>query len=170
MTLNEIRLLHAFNAWANNRIFEGVAQLTPEQYMRDMKSSHGNIHGTLVHMVGAEKMWLSRWAGIPDRTYLNAADVGSLHELKEIWERVGHDTAKLLSTLNDKKLQETITYTIAKGDTYTNLYWQTLQHVVDHSTYHRGQVITLMRQLGVKPPSTGLIVFYRETNKVGTFN
>lgn len=167
MTLNEIKLLHAFNSWADNRIFEGVAQLTPEQYVRDMKSSHGSIHGTLTHLVGAEKMWLSRWVAKPDAALLSANDVASLKGLKEIWERVGYDTAKFLSTMNDKKLQETFTYTTTKGQQYTYVYWQAIQHVADHSTYHRGQIITLMRQLDVTPPSTGLSLFYRETNKAG---
>jgi uncharacterized damage-inducible protein DinB len=166
MTLNEIKLLHAFNAWADNRIFEAVAPLTAEQYMRDMKSSHGSIHGTLTHIVGAEKLWLSRLVGKPDATLLSTHDVASLKGLKEIWERVGYDTAKFLSTMNDKKLLETFSYSTTKGQQYTCVYWQAFQHVADHSTYHRGQIIALLRQLDVTPPNTGLILFYRETNKV----
>ncbi len=165
MTLNEIKLLHAFNSWADNRIFEGVAQLTPEQYQQDMKSSHGSIHGTLTHIVGAEKIWLSRWVGKPDATLLSPHDVESLHDVKEIWQRVGYETAKFLSAMTDRKLQETFTYTTTKGEQYTTIFWQAFQHLVDHSSYHRGQVITLMRQLGVKPPVTGMIAFFRELNK-----
>ncbi len=165
MTLNEIKLLHAFNSWADNRIFEGVAQLTPEQYRQDMKSSHGSIHGTLTHIVGAEKLWLSRWVGKPDASLLKAHDVESLKELKEIWERVGYEMAKFLSTTTDRKLQDTFTYTSTEGKEYTHVLWQSILHLVDHSSFHRGQVITLMRQLGVKPPGTGMNVFFRETQK-----
>jgi uncharacterized damage-inducible protein DinB len=162
MTLQEIRTLHAYNAWANNRIFEAVEALPPEQYLTDMKSSHGGIHGTLVHMVGAEKVWLGRWQG-REEPFMTAADAPTLKTLHEVWEKNGFETAKYLGTLTDKKLLESFTMKTAKGESFMHILWQTIQHLVDHSSYHRGQVITLMRQLGVTPPSTGLIRFYRET-------
>lgn len=164
MTLQEIKTLHAYNAWANNRIFEALAPLSPEQYMQDMKGSHGGIHPTLVHMVGAEKIWLERFQGSP-QPFLASDALPSLAAVKEVWEKVGFDTAKWLGTMTDKKLQETFTMKTLKGDTFTHIVWQAFQHLVNHSTYHRGQIITMMRQLGVKPPGTDLILFYRETAK-----
>lgn len=165
MTLHEIKILHAYNAWANNRIFDALAALTPEQYMTDMKGSHGGIHPTLVHMVGAEKVWLERFRGSA-QPFLSENPPKSLAELKTVWEKVGFDAAKWLGTMTDKKLGETFTMKTVKGDTFTHLFWQAFQHVVNHSTYHRGQIITMMRQLGVKPPTTDLIVFYRETARM----
>lgn len=166
MTLQEIRLLNAFNAWATNRIFDAVAHLPEEEYTRDMKSSHGSIHNTLTHMVAAEKIWISRWQGISTATVLTAEDLPTLGALRSFWEQVGYDTAKFLGMMSDKRLQETFAMKTSKGDTYTHLYWQAFQHVVDHSTYHRGQIVTMMRQLGAVPPNTGLITFYRETAKL----
>lgn len=165
MTLQEVKLLHAFNSWANNRIFDAVAKLTAEQYVRDMKASHGSIHGTLTHMVAAEQIWLSRWLGKPEPVRLNPVDVSTLQVLRSTWETSGYEMAKFLGTMTDKKLLETFTVKSPKGNTYTHTHWQAFQHMVDHSTYHRGQVITMMRQLGVVPPTTGLITFYRETAK-----
>ena len=164
MTLSELKLLHAYNSWADNRIFEAVAQLSPEQYTQDMRGSHGGIHSTLVHLVGAEKVWLERFQGAA-QPFLSENPPKSLVELKGIWEKVGYDTAKWLGTTSDKKLQETFTMKNLKGEAFTQIYWQTFQHLVNHSTYHRGQIITMLRQLGVKPPGTDLILFYRETAK-----
>src|SRR3989442_13228371 len=65
MTPAEVRELFAFNAWASRRIFDGVGQLAPADYLRDLKSSHGGIHGTLCHIVWAEQLWLHRWLGKP---------------------------------------------------------------------------------------------------------
>lgn len=166
MTLQEAKLLHAFNAWADNRIFEAVALLTEEQYMRDMKSSHGSIHGTLTHLVAAEKIWLSRWVGAPDQKLMNVAEVPTLSALQAVWEKTGFEMAKFLGTMTDKRLQESFSMKTSNGETFTHVYAQAIQHLVDHSTYHRGQVITLLRQLGVKPPGTGLITFFRETAKL----
>ncbi len=164
MTLQELKTLHAYNAWATNRIFDSLAAIPPEQYMQDMKSSHGGIHGTLVHTIGAEKVWLERFLGTP-QPFLTQEGVKSLADLKTIWEKVGYDTAKWLGTMSDKRLQETFAMKTLKGDTFVHVFWQAFQHVVNHSSYHRGQIITMLRQLGQKPVSTDLILFYRETAK-----
>ena len=165
MTLQEIKTLHAYNSWADNRVLDAVAQLPTDQYMQDMKSSHGGIHGTLIHMVGAEKVWLERFQGDP-QPFLTQNPPKSLQELKSIWEKVGYDTARWLGTMTDKKLGETFSMKTVKGDTYTHVYWQAFQHLVNHSSYHRGQIITMLRQSGAKPVSTDLIFFYRETAKL----
>jgi uncharacterized damage-inducible protein DinB len=163
MTLQEIKTLVAYNAWATNRIFEAVEALPEGEAMRDMKSSHRNIHGTLTHLVGAEKIWLSRMAGTPDKAMIKPADVPTVADVKATWEQTGFATAKFLGTMTDRKLQETFTMSTAKGEQFTHSFGQALQHVVNHSTYHRGQVITLMRQMGQTPPDTGMISFFRET-------
>ena len=165
MTLHEIKLLHAFNAWDTNRIFDAVGALPADDVLKDMKSSHQGIHGTLFHIVAGEKIWLSRWVGNPDARLMAASEAPSLADVKAVWEKAGFDMAKFLGSMSDKKLHETFTMTTSTGQTYTHLYWQAIQHLVDHSSYHRGQIITLMRQLGHTPPSTGLIAFYREIAK-----
>ncbi|HET9386501.1 MAG TPA: DinB family protein, partial [Gemmatimonadales bacterium] len=61
LILNEFLELFDYNAWANRTIFDAVALLPDEQYFRDLKSSHGGVHGTLCHVVWAEPLWLHRW-------------------------------------------------------------------------------------------------------------
>jgi uncharacterized damage-inducible protein DinB len=168
MTLQEIKILHAYNSWANNRIFDAVEQLPAAQYTQDLKSSHRSVHGTLTHLVAAEKMWLSRWLGTPDPKYLAPDDFPTIRDLRKVWESIGYETARFLGGLSDRKLQETFTMTTSSGETFTHTYTQAVQHVVDHSSYHRGQIVAMLRQLGVQPPPTGLIRFYREISKVKT--
>jgi uncharacterized damage-inducible protein DinB len=74
--------------------------------------------------------------------------------------------SQFVATLDDCKLQETLETTTLAG-TFTAPYWQMIQHVVDHSSYHRGQIVTMLRQLGVTPPSTGMMRFYRDTSTAG---
>jgi uncharacterized damage-inducible protein DinB len=166
MTLQEITQLVAFNRWANERFFEALSQLSAEQYGRDLQSSHGGIHGTLAHIVGVEKGWLRRWQRQPDMATAPLSHMHSLAELRAYWEGVCAEMSQFLATLDDRKLQETLATTTLTG-TYTAPYWQMIQHVVDHSSYHRGQIVTMLRQLGVTPPSTGLIRFYRDTAAAG---
>lgn len=164
MTLQEVKMLHAYNAWANNRIFDAVQRLTDEQYKKDMKASHGSIHGTLTHMVGAEKIWLERFLGNP-QPFLKAEDIPSASALRTIWEGVGYEMARWIGTMSDKKLQEVFEMKTLKGDVYTHVYWQAFQHLANHSSYHRGQIVTMLRQLDMQPVSTDLILFYRETKR-----
>jgi uncharacterized damage-inducible protein DinB len=164
VNIQEARSLNAYNSWATNRIFDLVTAIPAKDYLADLKSSHGGIHGTLTHLVSAEKTWLARWLGEqPDP--LSADAVPDAQTLKEIWEKVGFETARWIGGMTDKRLQETFTMKTAKGDAYTHLYWQTFQHLVNHCSYHRGQIITMLRQTGHEAVSTDLIRFYRETGK-----
>ena len=161
MNAGQVRELFEYNAWADRRIFDAVAQLPTEQYMRDLKSSFGGIHGTLAHIVGAEQLWLARWRGAPG-SLLKGSEVGSLAELRKIWDGVEADRTTVLRGLTDQSLESPITIKPTGGGEFVHTLRQTLQHTVDHSSYHRGQIVTMLRQLGVKPPGTGLIGFYRE--------
>lgn len=162
MKINEIMELFDYNLWANNRLFEAAAQLPTDQYLKDVKASHAGIHGTLAHIVGAQKLWVSRWLSSPDKTLMRGADVSTLLELISIWEKVSSDTAKFLAGLNDEKLQETLLVTTTSGQQYTHTFQQMLQHLVSHSTGHRGQVVAMMRQCGITPPNIDLISYYRQ--------
>ncbi|MEW6509786.1 MAG: DinB family protein [Bacteroidota bacterium] len=164
MTLQEIKLLHAFNSWATNRLFDALAPLPPDELTKDMKSSHASIHATLTHLVGAEKIWLSRLAGMPEKEMITAAEVPTLSAVKAVWEKTGFGMAQFLGTMTDKKLKGSFSVAYPTGKTYTYVYSQAIQHLVNHSTYHRGQIVAMMRQLGHAPPKTDLIAFYRETS------
>ncbi|MGH7548524.1 MAG: DinB family protein [Gemmatimonadales bacterium] len=162
MMVAELRQLYRFNAWANRRIFDALAGLPAEQYLRDLKSSHGGIHGTLCHIVWAEQLWLTRWLGQPKPAVVQGRDLASLADVRARWDAVEAERAAFLGGLTQAKLAETLTIQPTTGGAYVHTYLQTLQHTVDHSSYHRGQIITMLRQLGVQPPSTGLILFHRE--------
>jgi len=162
MTTQDIKQLFSYNRWANNRIFEAVSQLSPEQYFQDLKSSYGGVHGTLTHILGAHKIWLERWSGKTDLKLLKGEDVSSFDELKKLWNDLNEKTTKLIDTFTDEKLNETYTITTTKGDVYIHTYSQMFSHLVNHSSYHRGQITTMLRQLGAKPIGTDMIVFQRE--------
>jgi uncharacterized damage-inducible protein DinB len=129
-----------------------------------LKGSHGGIHGTLVHMVGAEKVWMERFNSNP-QPFLKAEEIPDAAEVYKIWEKAGYETAKWLAGMTDKKLGESFEMKTLKGETFKHIYWQAFQHVVNHSSYHRGQIITMLRQIGAAPVSTDLILFYREAKK-----
>ncbi|HMJ59950.1 MAG TPA: DinB family protein [Gemmatimonadales bacterium] len=161
MTKNEILELFAYNAWANRVIFDAVAPLPDDTYLRDLKSSHGGIHGTLAHIVWAEHLWLNRWLEKPNPAVAQGKDLHSAAEVRARWEEVEAERGRFLAGLSDAQLQETRNVKPSTGGEYQHTFVQMFQHTVDHSSYHRGQVVTLLRQVGVVPPVTGLIFFHR---------
>jgi uncharacterized damage-inducible protein DinB len=160
MTANEIRELLGYHEWANNRLFDVIEKLTPEQYMRDVKSSHGSLHGTLVHLVGTEKVWLDRLRQKSNIVFLKPDDVHSFAELRSFWNAMREEWKQFIGSLTDDKLKETLTFTSSRGDVFSNTYSQMLQQFINHSTFHRGQVVTILRQLGATPVGTDMILFF----------
>jgi len=162
VTVPEVRELFAYNAWANRKPFPVLAALPAEPYFRDLKSSHGGIHGTLWHIVWAEELWLNRWLQQPNPAVPQGRDLATLEAAVERWERVEAERATLLAGLTEARLDETVAVKPSTGGEYVHTFRQMFRHAVDHSSYHRGQIVTMLRQLGVTPPTTGLIYFYRE--------
>jgi uncharacterized damage-inducible protein DinB len=163
MNLQDIRSLYEFNYWAKARILDSLTSLTPEQYALDLKSSHGGIQGTLVHLVGAEEIWVRRWKGESPATFMKPADYPTLQSISDRWDMVEHEIMGFCHMLkSDADIAKTVTYKDLKGNTYTMALAPLMQHLVNHSSYHRGQIVTMLRQSGIKPPATDLVAFYRE--------
>src|SRR5207245_10450145 len=115
MDLAEARELFAYNAWANRRIFTALHALPSEQYFRDLKSSHGGIHGTLCHIVWAEQLWVTRWLGAPPPAVPQGRDLGSLAEVRARWEDVETKRCQFLDALTEAKLTATLTVQPSTG-------------------------------------------------------
>jgi uncharacterized damage-inducible protein DinB len=161
MTKDEVLELFTYNAWANRTLFDGCAAVPVEDYLRDLKSSHGGLHGTLCHTVWAEQLWLTRWLGMPPPAVPQGRDLATLAAVRARWEDVEAERARFLAGVDDARLDETVSVKPTSGGEYRHSYRQMFRHLVNHSSYHRGQVVTMLRQVGVRPPSTDLILFYR---------
>lgn len=166
MEAKESKELFEFNRWANARILEAVTKLTPDEFTRNLGSSFPSIRDTLTHILSAEWIWLMRWKGSSPKAMFSPSEFSTLLHLKNRWTEIEKDQTEFVSELTNESLERRITYTNIKGEEWTYPLWQMLRHVVNHSTYHRGQITTLLRQLGAKPISTDLLVFYDMKSKV----
>jgi len=162
MTVAEVRELFAYNAWANRLFFAALEPLPVEVYVRDLKSSHGGLHGTLCHIVWAEQLWLNRWLGKANPAVPQGRDLASLAAARTRWEAIESERATFLAGLTERRLDEAVAVKPSTGGEYRHTFREMFRHAIDHSSYHRGQLVTLLRQVGTTPPGTGLIVFYRE--------
>lgn len=163
MTREYVRTLYAYNRWANHRVLESVDVLSPEEFNRDLESSFRSIRDTLAHILISEWLWLTRWHGSsPSRVDLPDFDeFASLEKMRERWGDVEAEYELFIDTLTEAQLQNDLSYKNTRGEPFSHPLWQQMCHVPNHSSYHRGQVTTMLRQLGKTPTNTDFIVFLR---------
>jgi uncharacterized damage-inducible protein DinB len=163
--LHELQELYEYNAWANRRLLAAAARLTPEQLTREMGGSFPSVLETLVHILSAEWIWLSRWRGVSPTGWPAEWKITGHAALEARWGEVEREQAAFLSTLDEDALGRIIEYRNISGDPFAAPMSQMLRHVVNHSTYHRGQITHMLRQLGAETMATDLILFYRERER-----
>jgi uncharacterized damage-inducible protein DinB len=165
--IEEIRELFEFNAWATRRTFEATAVLSDDEFTRDLKNSFPSVRDTLIHIVGGEWVWLTRWKGSSPTAFPNPDAVLTHGDIVRFWNGVDAERNAWLRTLQDADLDAMVSYRSFAGLDFTFPLWQMIRHLVNHSSYHRGQVATMLRQLGHKPLSTDFILMYQERQKAG---
>lgn len=165
MTIQDFQILFEFNSWANVRTEQAVESLPEEKLYIDLKNSFGSIHGTLVHLAGAEDIWLQRMNGADPGKFMKKDEYPTYTSVKTKWSEVEAGWQKYISTVKEEELARTLVFHNLKGEQVSQLVWQSLQHLVNHSSYHRGQITTMIRQSGGTPVGTDLITFYRLKNK-----
>lgn len=168
MSPDEIRLLYQYDSWANRRVLGAASALSPEQFTRDLGSSFRSVRDTLVHIMGAQWIWLERWQGRLPAGLPEAKDFPTLDSIRARWSEVERDLLAYVNHLSVEEIAAVREYKTAKSGAFLNPLWQALQHLVNHGTYHRGQLTTMLRQLGAAPPQTDLIVFYRERDRAAS--
>jgi uncharacterized damage-inducible protein DinB len=161
-TLDELRRHFAYNRWATLRILDAAASLTTEELTRDLKSSFPSVLATLAHGLGAERVWLTRWRGTSPTEFPPESSLASLAEVRAAWDALWRDQQAYLSELRESDADLPLSFKTFKGDPDTRPLGDLMRHVINHATYHRGQVVTMLRQLGKTPPSTDYIRFLRE--------
>jgi uncharacterized damage-inducible protein DinB len=162
VNLSELRSLFAYNEWANQRVFEAVRPLAEDQFQRPLGSSFASIRDTLGHVIGAEWLWLRRWNGEGPRSIPEWAKVSTVESLRSKLNEVERDRTAFVQALSERDLDRQIDYTNFAGEQLSYPLRDLFLHVVNHSTYHRGQIATMLRQIGAKPIATDYTVFRRE--------
>ena len=163
MTPQDLQALVDFNYWATHRLLAAVDALAPEQFVRDLGSSFRSVRDALSHVHDAEWIWLSRLDGVSPTSRLPLDRFQDCAALRAGWTEIEAGLRSYVDSLDDAGAQRVVDYRLLNGDAAADLAWHLVQHVVNHGTYHRGQVTTMLRQLGAAPPSQlDLVAYYRE--------
>lgn len=164
MSPQDLRALVDYHYWATDRMLAAVEQLSADQFTRSLGGSFESVRDTVSHLHGAEWIWLSRLQGASPTSALAHNRFPDLAAVRAAWEETETALRAFLTGLDQAAIDRVLDYRLLSGQPGASRIWQVLQHVVNHATYHRGQVTTMLRQLGAPPPkSTDLIAFYRES-------
>ena len=166
MNLTDIRQLFDYTEWANELAMDAAVKLPDDNLRRDVGISHKSIFGTLLHMAGAEWIWLERWNGrspAKDKAWLlwTTDSCSDLAMLKERWRDLIDRRAQFISELDEERLNAELGFKLLSGDPSSMRLVDQMQHVANHATLHRGQIVGMIRQLGIEPPSTDLLFYLR---------
>lgn len=162
MNKNDIAYLYKYNRWANGRTFDAASKLTPEHFTKDMGSSHASVRDTLAHILAAEWIWLERWNGTSPKSLFEPTDFPTIESIKTRLDEVEDGIDRLTSGLTDESLDNVVAYTNTKGEEWKYTLSHMMQHLANHSSYHRGQVTTMLRQLGADVIPVDLLYFEDE--------
>jgi uncharacterized damage-inducible protein DinB len=172
MTKDDIQLLYEYDRWANNRVLEAASALSAEQFTRDLRGSFRSVRDTLVHIIGGEWGWLTYWKE-PSDSAAFLTDLWNRHDrlfnpdsfpnitgVKSKWAEVETEQVEFVNGVTNESLKTMLPIRTTQVS-LANL----MQHLANHSTYHRGQVASMMRQLRAEPIATDFHVFLVERRR-----
>jgi uncharacterized damage-inducible protein DinB len=162
MDKHDLGRLLAYTEWANHRVIRAAATLPVDDWKRDLGSSHGGVRGTLAHTFWAEWVWLERWKGLPNPARTDEGEFADVTVLSERWRVLNGHRQAWFRALPEAAVGQTLRYRLMNGTESAQPLWQLVQHLANHSSYHRGQVVTMLRMLGAKGVGTDLVTFDRE--------
>jgi uncharacterized damage-inducible protein DinB len=150
-----------FMKWADDTMLAALSQVPPDELGQDRGNSFKSLFDTLSHVYRAELIWLKRVQGQPDAKLADVDSPADLNALGQAWPELHRTWIDWSRSLSSEDLQSPLVFRSMQGAESQLPLWQIVMHVVNHGSYHRGQVATMLRQSGIKPPGTDLMIFYR---------
>ena len=162
--MKELLLNYArYNLWANKRICDFLLQAEEEKLNREISSSFSSIKKTCAHVLGAEAIWVMRLHGTSPSSPPVPYEEMSMSEIAGLWQDKSQEMIDYIESKTESELVKALSYKNLAGQSFTNSIRDIMHHVMNHGTYHRGQLITMLRQEGyTKLFPTDYIVFCRE--------
>jgi uncharacterized damage-inducible protein DinB len=172
--IEQHRAAARYNTWMNRRLYAACGKLDDEERRRDRGAFFGSIHGTLNHLLLADRTWMARFTGDVDRFASRDAG-GTPIAVRSLRQELYGDFAQLtreraatdaeieawIAGVEDAQLAEPFRYRNMAGAAQEHVLWWAVAHFFNHQTHHRGQITTLLHQAGIDPGVTDLVAFLR---------
>ncbi|HYM13857.1 MAG TPA: DinB family protein [Bryobacterales bacterium] len=162
MSTNDLRHHVRYNSWATQRVLESVRALTSEQYSRGLGNSYGGVEGTLIHIYQADQIWFARLEGRPTGSLAAFQPPAGRDAFERDWLALLGRMIAWAEGLSDTDWDRVVAYRNTKGEALETPARWIILHLINHNSYHRGQITTLLRQLGHTPVGTDLLYYYRD--------
>jgi uncharacterized damage-inducible protein DinB len=162
VNLQDIRVLYAYNRWANARILDAAAQISDAQFLAPGPFPHGGVRGTLVHASFAECAWRMRWQGSAAHVRWKPEEFPTVASLAARWREEEIRLMEFIAGLTDRALTAELAYTSTEGGRHRRVLWETMAHLVNHGTQHRSEAAAMLTQMGHSPGDIDLIVYLNE--------
>jgi uncharacterized damage-inducible protein DinB len=156
---DDLASLYAFNSWANARVVEALRSIPEHDYEKEQGGGWPSLRATFVHIAGATDAWAERFAGRDATRLATAAEMPALEDAVRVLAAAEDKHARLLPTYDAARLAAPFTWKNLKGEPKTAPFWVVVRHVVNHQTYHRGQISSMLRRLGHAPKATDMVVW-----------
>ena len=151
-----------YHAWAHEKVLGQLAALPAEDWRKQLGGSFPTLNALYQHIMEADYRWLQRWKGVPFAEIPKDYIVNGFAALNTLWRPILHEVVSLGKERLTKDGREPVYFITGKGLHVTQPFWQTLYQVVNHGTYHRGQVTQMVRMLGKTPVTTDIFIFFNE--------
>lgn len=159
MNKQDIVILYQYNQWANQKILDAAAHVSPQQFLAEASYPHGGLRGTLVHILFAQWIWRNRWEGNSPISRIKPEEFPNFEALKDRWVQEEKSLMEFVEGLSDEKLISPFQYKTTKGEPHQKILWQAMAHVVNHGTQHRAEAAALLTDFGCSPGDVDMIYF-----------
>jgi len=164
MTLSYFIELADYNIWANREAIRWLENISDEQWSQSVVSSFGTIEATVFHIAGAEKLWYERLIKIQSPAFLPSDINAPKTDLLSKWAKASIQLKEAVGKLDPQQLKSILAFKRLNGEHMELPYYQALAHIFNHSTYHRGQLLVLLKQVGYQEiSSTDMLFFFRKS-------
>ena len=153
------REMFRFHCWRQARVCELLEGLDPAVFSQQLHGSFGSLHIIVHHLVWAEMVWLGR----VDQNTVAVMQDRDMQDMLAVWRRSSDKWVEILAASSEEDFDKTIAYYNTKGDAFSNTLAEIIFHVVDHATYHTGQLMSALRGFGIEPIPTNIIHYLRAT-------
>jgi uncharacterized damage-inducible protein DinB len=154
-----------YHHWAGDRVFDVVAELPAADLDKKWGGSFGTGRALLRHVVGVERLWYERWNGNSPKGVPEFSPAFAGSDFRAEWKKSQADQKRFLDGLSSDRLSSDLSYVNMKGEHWTYPLAELLTHLVNHGTYHRGQITHLLRDLGQTAPSTDYLLFAEDRRR-----
>ena len=154
---DDLAALFAYNRWADARMLEACRQVPPERYASEVVPGWASLRSTVAHIAGATDLWVRRFLGQSADGFVPESELATPDDAARLLANAHDALDRLARELSPEQRTAPFTYRNLRGQVATAPLWAALRHVVNHETYHRGQVASKLKRLGVEPPVTDFV-------------